>query len=65
MEIGRIFTKYVKQSPYSLGRLLWLQEVEAPIIPDNWHVKVIRLSAVGTGRLYPPGNTLLPISGRS
>jgi hypothetical protein len=32
------------------------QEVEAPIFLDNWHMKVVRLSALRTGRLYPPGN---------
>ena len=27
--------------------------VETPIFQDNWHTKVIRLSAVHTVRLYP------------
>jgi hypothetical protein len=30
--------------------------VEAPRFQDNRHMKVVRLSALLTGRLYPPGN---------
>ena len=40
----------VKQSRYRPG-----QEVEAPRFQDNRHMKVVRLSALSTGRLYPPG----------
>jgi hypothetical protein len=40
----------------SLYRPLGFQEVEAPRFPDNRHMKVVRLSAVSTGRLYPPEN---------
>jgi len=32
------------------------QEVEVPRFNDIQHMKVVRLSAVRTGRLYPPGN---------
>jgi hypothetical protein len=32
------------------------QEVEVPRFQDNRHMKVVRLSALCTGRLYPPGN---------
>jgi len=32
------------------------QEVEAPRFQDSRHMKVARLSALRTGRLYPPGN---------
>ena len=32
------------------------QEVEAPRFQDIRHMKVVRLSALRTGHLYPPGN---------
>jgi len=32
------------------------QEVEVPRFQDNRHMKVVRLSALSTGRLYLPGN---------
>ena len=32
------------------------QEVEAPRFQDNRHMKVVRLSVLRTGRLYPLGN---------
>jgi hypothetical protein len=32
------------------------QETEAPRVLDNRHMKVVMLSALGTGRLYTPGN---------
>jgi hypothetical protein len=36
-----------------LDRPLEFQEVEAPRFLDNRHMKVVRLSAIRTGRLYP------------
>ena len=39
-----------------LDRPWGFQEVEAPGIQDSQHMKVVRLLALGTGRLYPPGN---------
>ena len=33
-----------------------LQEVEAPRFQDNRQMKVVRLSALRTGRIYPPEN---------
>jgi hypothetical protein len=43
----------VKQS---LDRPWGFQEVEVPWFQDSRHMKVVRLSALCTGRLYPPGN---------
>jgi hypothetical protein len=31
------------------------QKFEAPRFQDNRHIKVVRLSALPTGRIYPPG----------
>jgi hypothetical protein len=39
-----------------LERPWGFQEVEAPRFQDNRHMKVVRLSAPRTGRLYLPGN---------
>jgi len=52
----------VLQSSINVSRTgpLGLQEVDTPNIPkfqDNRHLKVTRLSALGTGHLYPPGET--------
>ena len=33
-----------------------LQEGEAPTFQDSRHMKMVRLSVLRTGRLYPPGN---------
>ena len=47
-----------KSNPITgLGRPCGFQEVEAPRFQDNLHMKVVRLSALRTGRLYPPGST--------
>jgi hypothetical protein len=45
----------VKRFHTGLGRPLGLQEVEAPRFLDRRHMKVVRLSALHTGLLYPPG----------
>jgi hypothetical protein len=39
-----------------LDTSLGFQYIEAPRFLDNQHMKVVRLSALRTGRLYPPGN---------
>jgi hypothetical protein len=39
-----------------LDRPWGFQKVEASIFQDNRHIKVVRLSALRTGRPYPPGN---------
>jgi hypothetical protein len=46
----------VSNSCRGLDRSRAFQEVEAPKFQDNRHLKVVRLSAVCTGLLYPPGN---------
>ena len=40
----------------SLDEPCGFQEVEAPRFQDNRHMKVVRLSALRTDRLYHPGN---------
>ena len=46
----------VKQSHLQAWTGQRVPEAEAPTFQDNRHMKVIRLSALRTGRLYPPGN---------
>jgi hypothetical protein len=46
-------TLKVKHSHYRLGQSLMVQEAEAPRFQHNRHMKLVRLSALHTGRLYP------------
>ena len=47
----------VKQSQYKPGQALRVPGGrEAPRFQDNRHMKMVRLSALSTDRLYPPGN---------
>ena len=54
----------VKQSHYRPGQALGFQEVEAPRFQDNRHMKVVRLSPLRTGHLYPQEIFLVLISVR-
>ena len=52
----------LKESHSRRGQVLMVQEVEAPTFKDNRHMKVVRLSAVRTDRLYPQEILLVLIS---
>jgi len=52
-EISSLQQSKVNQTLY----MPWgLQEVEVTRFQDNRHMKVVRLSALRTGHLYPSGN---------
>jgi hypothetical protein len=54
----------VKQCNYRPGQALRFQEIEAPIFQNSQHMKVVRLSALSTGRPYPQEIFLVLISVR-
>jgi hypothetical protein len=53
---GIIVVVAVEKVKQSLYRPRGFQEVEAPRFHDSQHMKVVSLSALCTGCLYPPGN---------
>jgi len=55
LDYGKVKVK-VKDSYTALDNVRRFLEVEAPGFQDNWYMKVVRLSAPSTGRLYPTGD---------
>ena len=60
--IYRIFKVKVKQFHYRPGQVQRITGV--PRFKDNWQMKVVRLSALRNGRLYPQEIFLVLISVR-
>jgi len=50
---GDLFWNRLEQVQQSLERPSRFQEIETPRFHDDRHMKVVRLSALRTGRLYP------------
>ena len=53
-DLFQLYDSKVMRPLYRHGEPWWFQKVEAPRVQHNWHMKVIRLSILLTGRLYPP-----------
>jgi len=50
--------RIVTSDEQTLDRPWGFQEFEASKFQDIWHVKVVRLSALRTARLYPPQGSI-------
>jgi len=55
-EIILVSSRRLSNPITSLDRPRGFQEDEAPRFQDSQHMKVVRLSALRTGQLYPPQN---------
>jgi hypothetical protein len=64
MMMTRIISKIFKKGKAFPLPAWGFQEAEAPEFLENQHRKVVRLSALLTGRLYPQEGFLVPISVR-
>jgi len=49
--LARLQCRYIKVKQL-LYRTVGFHEVEAPRCPDYWHMKLIRLSALGTQEIF-------------
>jgi hypothetical protein len=56
VETHNVYCCQVKQSHYRPGQALRVPWSWGSRFQDNRRMKVVRLSAIRTGRLYPPGN---------
>jgi hypothetical protein len=66
LEVSRQIYQKTKSNPITgLDRPIGFQEVEAPRFQDSRHMKVVSLSALNAGRLYPNELFLLLISARN
>jgi hypothetical protein len=58
----KLILKYSKSKGKAIPLQTWREEVEDPRFQDSRHMKVVRLSALCTSRLYPQETFLVLIS---
>jgi hypothetical protein len=56
LEIKILSSAYKSNPITGLDKPWGFQEIKAPRFQDNRHMKVVSLSVLHTGHLYPPGN---------